>query len=477
MFQKALLTFGVAATAVAASAAAAAPPFAVNCTLNPQAGYLASQLVGVAAGTTIQITGSCLGNVTVTTAGLAFVNRTGPDAPEPSSDGVTGQLEINGATGITINGLTLAGAATDQPGVVYANLWVHDGGAALVTQTAIQGGQRDGVRASGASSVILDGYDAVTGNGLANIPGANSEITVESGSHVRLGDPNTDGTPVSNPMISPMQITGTIGNGITVRQGGSLAAYNVGINAGNADTGGSQGTALIVTEGGQAHIEYGTIVGGMGVALLGNASLTLYYQSVSGGMTIAGASSLSLFQTFANAAGATVPGPTIEVADSSSLILGGGNDIVNLLTSTVIEIDHGSSLQQRPASFFGLAAAGDAIQGLGLVETQSTIELGAGLVGGVRSLSWVGNVMLQQNSSLRLSGGVWINGSIMLTQGSNGFFNRAAGGTNVVTAGVSCPFATTAASHTAGNAAVVIANGSSTSAVATGTASPGCLGF
>jgi hypothetical protein len=277
-------------------------------------------------------------------------------------------------------------------------------------------------------------------------------------------------------MYSPMQITGSIGDGLTARQGGSLAAYNVGVIVGSTTTGGTPGTALSLSEGGQAHIEDGVISGGLGaVVLLGSSTASLQYSGLYGGVRVAGASSLVLLQNFANDSGAEVAGPTLEVTDSSSVIIGGGNTIGS--AAMALEVDHGSSLQQRPGSFFGSSAAVDQFQGEGIVQTQSTMELGVGFVSGSPSLTWNGAIVLSQNSSIRLSGGTSITGSIMLSQASNGFFNNASGGGNVVSDGVSCPFTTTAASHTAGNALVVTAMGSSTSAVATGAASPGCLGF
>ncbi len=71
----------------------------------------------------------------------------------------------------------------------------------------------------------------------------------------------------------------------------------------------------------------------------------------------------------------------------------------------------------------------------------STVDLGTGIQNSSPSITWTtgaGSISVAQNSSLRLQGGVQINGAIVLGQGSNGFFVELAGGTNAVSGGVSC---------------------------------------
>ena len=109
------------------------------------------------------------------------------------------------------------------------------------------------------------------------------------------------------------------------------------------------------------------------------------------------------------------------------------------------------------ASTLGYAQAADNAGGGGEVILQSTVDLGRGLIAGSPSLSWTtgsAGISVAQNSSFRLEGGVSIVGNVLLGQGSNGFFNRANGGTDNIT-GVSCFFATVPASHVVGNAGVV----------------------
>jgi len=110
----------------------------------------------------------------------------------------------------------------------------------------------------------------------------------------------------------------------------------------------------------------------------------------------------------------------------------------------------GAFLPEFVAGPAAVDPAVDTINGGGTVETQSTMDLGAGTVGGVPGLSWTGAITVQQNSSFRMSGGASVTGGVSLIQGSNGFFNKAAGGTNSAT--VTC--AGTGTSHVAGAAAV-----------------------
>jgi len=147
----------------------------------------------------------------------------------------------------------------------------------------------------------------------------------------------------------------------------------------------------------------------------------------------------------------------IEASGSSNLLLAGANTVTNAaMNGTAVEIDHSSSLMQLAAApllpeFAGApatqASAADVITGAGLIQEQSSIDLGIGLVGGAAGLVWNGSIVVSQNSSFRLSGGVSISGSVTLGQGSNGFFNLSRGGSNSVAGGVTCPWTSAASSH------------------------------
>ena len=149
--------------------------------------------------------------------------------------------------------------------------------------------------------------------------------------------------------------------------------------------------------------------------------------------------------------------PALEASGSSNVLLSGGNIVTNsAANATAIEIDHSSSLMHIAAAaltaeFAGVpataASAADTITGAGLVQEQSSIDLGVGLVGGLAGLVWTGSITVAQNSSFRLSGGVSISGSVALSQGSNGFFNLTKGGSNNVAGGVSCPWTGVPSSH------------------------------
>ena len=176
--------------------------------------------------------------------------------------------------------------------------------------------------------------------------------------------------------------------------------------------------------------------------------------AVAGGVLAISSSSLTTMgSNIANAASV----PAIEASGSSNVLLSGGNTVTNgAANGTAVEIDHSSSLMQIAAAplspeFAGVpapvASAADTITGLGLIQEQSSIDLGVGFVGGAAGLVWKGSIAVAQNSSFRLSGGVSISGGVTLGQGSNGFFNLAKGGGNSVVGGVSCPWVSVPSSH------------------------------
>ena len=151
----------------------------------------------------------------------------------------------------------------------------------------------------------------------------------------------------------------------------------------------------------------------------------------------------------------------IEAAKNSVVALAGGNAVCGgqcnaSANGIAVVVDHVSTLVDVPPLEFGYDKAPDQLFGGGQVQLQSTVDLGLGTVSGQPSLSWNtgagGPIAIAQNSSFRLEGGVLVTGQVTLSQGSNGFFNTSAGGTNVVTSGVVCPFTAIASAHVvAGN--------------------------
>jgi hypothetical protein len=186
--------------------------------------------------------------------------------------------------------------------------------------------------------------------------------------------------------------------------------------------------------------------------------------SVAGGAAAGGvlAMSSSSLTTMGSSIASAASWPAIEASGNSNVLLSGGNTVTNSAPGgTVVEIDHSSSLMQIAAAplspeFAGVPAiapsTADGLTGMGLVQEQSSIDLGVGLVGGNAGLIWNGSIAVAQNSSFRLSGGVSISGGVTLGQGSNGFFNLAKGGGNSVIGGVSCPWVSVPSSHVTGGA-------------------------
>ncbi|HXP30192.1 MAG TPA: hypothetical protein VN832_03820 [Stellaceae bacterium] len=475
---------------------------AVDCSANPRPGYLASQLVGVAPGTVIQITGTCLGNVTVTTSNLTFENSGGPDPVQQESvnfayaAGLEGQIEVAGARNILVNGLTITGTSSDQPGVVYANLWIHDGGSVTLQETTIESAQRDGIRVEGASSLIFQS-GGVLGFGIAGVPGANSGISVIDNAAAVIGVPNTNGIAMGtaatyNPdtfgggfcscftLAFPpswwVQVNSQAGNGITALHGGSVAIYDSIVSVPQVP--------LAADTGAKIHVEASSFSGGS-MQIRGGSSLWLQNSGTStNGILTSGGSSLVLVGSYIQDNAAAGGAPALQASGNSSITFAGGNSVTAQNGASAVQIDHGSSLIEQTSALYNGADNPDNISGPGLVQEQSTLELGVGPFLGGFGLTWTGNILVEQTSTFRLSGGVSISGAVQLLQGSNGFFNfnnDPAGGTtgpdaDYVSGGVSCPFGGAPASH-ASNPADVTPNPVPIAVSLAGAQSGQCLPF
>ena len=119
---------------------------------------------------------------------------------------------------------------------------------------------------------------------------------------------------------------------------------------------------------------------------------------------------------------------SIAVADSSSVTLAGGNVITNSAPGGAAALVSGGSSfkQSNPIVFENIRAPVDAINGTGLIHTQSVIELAAEPNG--LGIVWTGNIRVNQGSSFRADGdNVTINGTLTLDQAANGYFNHSTG--------------------------------------------------
>jgi hypothetical protein len=159
-----------------------------------------------------------------------------------------------------------------------------------------------------------------------------------------------------------------------------------------------------------------------------------------------GGSTVLLYQTSITASDAK--DATVLASDGSTVDSVGGNTIQNAAAvDPAITISNASTFHESANSVLAhyFTPSADTIRGTGTVQVQSNLELGTGTT----ASSWIGNITVLQNSSVRLDGGLTVTGSVILSQGSNGFFNKSSGGSNnSVTATVMC--LGTDSSHVAG---------------------------
>jgi hypothetical protein len=207
------------------------------------------------------------------------------------------------------------------------------------------------------------------------------------------------------------------------------------------------GASSLVSEAG-VNITGGTSGAATAISATGGSAMLLEESAISGGVV------------------------TLEATGGSFIELAGGNIICNgTFTSggffptctaftgsadAAIEVDHVSALNDVGGNIldFGFSPGVDVITGAGVLQLQSTADLGAGQISGQPSLIWTtgsNGISVAQNSSLRLEGGVDITGAIELAQGSNGFVNLSktpgVSDANTVSAGILCPFATVPSAH------------------------------
>jgi hypothetical protein len=442
--------------------------------------------VNLVSGTVVEISGICAGDYKFTTSGITLANSEGTSSLD-LSDGFNGMVEIAGAH-VTINGILLEGLSLNEADVSNAtnvtstfnedgNLVLHDGAVATIENSQIGPGTQDGlvVLRSSLASVLST---LISGNGTSATGGGNltSGVWVSDGSTLRLGD-----TDDSNPVTVNDNGTYTAGvscsgEDILLQQSSSGDFFGAQIGGTTSTTGASCGEIVIqATSSLRARDltlgHFGGInpaifaIGGSAIWIDENLSATSPKGSIltevadsdsnsTGVIFAGGASSILLQDTTATTPSTTRP--TIEASASSTLVIAGANHITNSTTSgDVIEIDHSSSMLHVPGATFGYADQVEILQGAGLVQVQSSMDLGQGLVGSNPSITWTAStgsngIQVQQNSSFRLSGGVAIGGSVTIKQNSNGFLNLNNGGTatqQTVSDGISCPFNNVPAAH------------------------------
>ena len=490
-----LATTALAAGALFGTPAHAGSPIDITCTDSQASDQAAvSMSIGggeanLASGDVLEITGICAGDYKFTVSGITIGNSAG-NSTLSTSDGFNGMLEISGAH-VTINGITLEGTTLDASNGSNAtnitstfnedgDLVLHDGAVATVENSQIGPGTQDGmvvIRTSAASVLSSKISGNGTNGGAGNLT---SGIWVSDGSSLRLGDPD-DSDPVTV-QGNGLYVAGTSCSGfdLLLTQSASGDFFGAQIGGTTSSTGANCGE-VDVQAGSSVRMRDLTLghFGGLGrqgvVYAIGGSSVWIDENTAatsptgstltevadgvpeSIGLVFAGgASSIVLQDT--TLTGPTSSGAMVEASASSTLVLAGGNNITTTTSGgTVIEIDHSSSMLQLLGRQFGYANLQDNIAGAGLVQVQSSMDLGQGLYGSDPSLIWIAGsgangIQVQQNSSFRLSGGVSITGTVTIKQNSNGFLNLNNGGAvsnQTVSGGISCPFNTVPASHIA----------------------------
>jgi len=465
----------------------------------------------------------CNGDIYLNTNGLTFRNHSATDVIIPA-DSINGMVEVDSAH-VTIIGILLlcsgcvpsttstSGISTfPEDGIVV----LHDGAALSLRNAVVSLSQTSGIYLTRNSAISLFGTTiANTGSGGSDAQFA-SGIFAGQGSHVRLGEPDGNGF-VEIGGNGNSSAGGCPGFGIYLAEGSSLDSFAANIGgAGTSNDAISQNTCgQILLEGASAARLAGTTVtqttaqftaiqafGSSALKTMKNAAATATTISAgnSGAVLLGGASSAMFNSTTISSTGTSIA--AVEAAASSTVILASGNTISAATAGGIaFQIDHSSSFFQIQGTNFGFTNAAENITGSAFVQVQSSMDLGTGHVGGLPSMNWTvpsgSCILVQQNSSLRMSGGVAIAGApaaactlnggavsttIVFQQESNGFFNLGRGGTDAISGGggVSCLFAGMPNAHVTGKANISPAGaqpviiGSWTLA---GTAtSPGCLG-
>lgn len=450
----------VAMLAVLALAASARAQTLVNCQVSPNAlAILAQSGTMTSAGNPYEIEGECGGPVALTSPGVALqtaatgaaaiqiVGNVTISAPDITlgAQGLVTPFVIAGSDAPGPTGITIFG---DVTGIVLNDVTVEDFPGSGVSAGGpgslfIEGGQfignaNCGLFLFGGMQAELDSNVTVTGNGNGTSSSLQCGIDVEDNAVLFVTSANVDGN-LKGPALRIFQAVGDI-------TGGTFQADP------------SVTTPAIVLENAKVSIVGATIAGtGQSDVIFAVPGTSIILQNS------------SVTESDANDADAT-----IRLGMGSALLSLGGNVISNSASGgSALVVNNSSSFRQQLETNLGVATAADTITGAGEIEVESNIELGTGAA---TPSTWNGSIDAAQNSSVRMDGGITVNGSVTLAQASNGFFNLANTGTNVITGGVLCPFTTNQAAHATASATTAqLGNGSA--AVTFGSAPNDCLKF
>jgi hypothetical protein len=385
----------------------------------------------------VEITGNGMNGVTVSGSGNALLNalniHANTDAGAQVSSGgnlsiSSGTIANNGGDGIDIeDGSTVvfntnafgAASATSITGNGGNGIHMRGGGRLNVDQADIQNNATHGIDASDGVSVAIGG-GTIAGNGKAGIKVGTATLKLE-GTTI---SGNAGGPALMLILSSADTQSNTISVPVALGQP-AIASYRSAINLDSAT----------VTGPGNSY----TLVAATGSTVL------LHANSITG----SDASHAMLY----------------AIDDSAFESLGGNTIHSSSSGNPVVTVSNASTFHELTGPLAQYPASADSILGAGLVQMQSNIELGTGTT----PSSWTGNITVVQNSSVRLDGGLTVTGTVTLSQGSNGFFNRSSGGANNAVTTVTC--GGTGSSHVAGATFV-------TPAVTLAAAgAPGCANF
>ena len=521
-----LLASGASATTYSFSCTGAAGELQLR--LNGSAAWTSpASMAKPVGGDTIEIDGTtnnafCNGDIFVNTSGLTFENHLGSNAVV-AADIINGMFEVSGAH-ITINGILMlctgcSSTTTNTTGLSgFAEdgaLALHDGATVLLKNSVVAGSKTSGIFLTRNSAISVVS-SSIANNGQSGSDGQfASGVYADGGSSVRLGNPDGSGTVG----IGGNGNTGGVcpGYGVFLAEGGSLISYAATIGGAGTSTDvnsqntcgqimlqGASSARLLGTTVTQTTVNFAAIqaVGSSSFMTTKNAAsaVTTISSGNNGAILLGGAASAMFNSSTISSTGTSVA--AVEAAASSTVILASGNNVSAATAGGIaFQIDHSSSLSQIQGTNFGFTNSAETVTGSAFIQVQSSMDIGTGLVGGNPSMNWTvpsgSCILIQQNSSFRMSGGVAIAGApaaacalnggtvsttIVFQQESNGFFNLSRGGTDNIGGGggVSCLFAGMPNAHVTGKANISPAGAQpviigSWAAAATAT-SPGCLG-
>jgi hypothetical protein len=441
----------------------------IDCNANPYA--LAE--AGISANGSYPIQGTCKGPITINVPSVSIYQydnggfQFGYVGEQPTAT-IQGYIQVY-APSFTLASVKVDGTGLTDTAMPYGILMNGAANVLLENVYVENFGVGSGIQVTGGSTVTMEGVQISGSSGCGlQINGPSMVFAEYQG--IEITGNSQGGVCLNDGAV----LTGAIG----VSDNGDGAAVTV--IASTLDIGGTVSVPAIDPTTNNPLI-VPSIVATEGKLLLGEGSITGngYASAIS---ATAGTSIQMTYTTVMDADGTD---PTILVADGSSLVSYGANTISNTATNGIaIEATNGSIFHQRTGLPPGVdlritpTTQADTITGMGSIQMESNFELGTGKS---TPSTWNGSIAVSQNSSFRMRGGMTINGSVTLAQGSNGFFNLSNNpgvANNVITGGVLCPFTTrqSSAVSVSGNAAVTMAGGS-TSAVTFGSAPNNCSGF